>query len=186
MVGDEASEAIVTAFKRAEERYLSELKSRDALIESGTQILQQLQGSVVAMQSEKIRQEMLGTNPQLSNDQAWEQVIQKGNELAQTGQYADLDSVLSTAVDVLYGGHARKQLAAQQHREVAARDNGQALPGLGLPRQTEDVEFYEELEDKVLAALDSGDSALVKSLSARMEGAPRKGREGDGRIFFKK
>jgi len=139
--GDDAAEALQIYSKTAVEPLATQLQAQQAMLEQ--------------MLLDRSR-DMLGDRfPQLSTDDGYAKVADRMQNLVKTGQYNDINSLMSDAARIEFSDSANEAALDYQKKKMHQKSSGQMTLAdhASTPSQ---AMTNDEREDKLLDALDNG------------------------------
>lgn len=139
--GDDAAEALQIYSKTAVEPLATQLQAQQAMLEQ--------------MLLDRSR-DMLGDRfPQLSTDDGYAKVADRMQNLVKTGQYNDINSLMSDAARIEFSDSANEAALDYQKKKMHQKSSGQMTLAdhASTPSQ---AMTNDEREDKLLEALDNG------------------------------
>ena len=152
-LGEDAAKALIGAVRGVVEPLAKQVHQQTEAAQAGTAAQQ-------AKELEVIRGELVGTSPQLKDDDAWGKVIGKAEQIASS--YSDPRECLRDATALVYGAPAE---GSADMGEAALRDRGQATRTAKNQKPPASM-TPDEQEDMALSLLDQG--ATMEEVRAKL------------------
>ena len=143
--------------------------AHEAAVQPLYQVIEQLHSQVLRMDIERARQGLSEQFPQLANTagEDFQRVIKRMDELSDSGNYETIDGLMRAAVGMEFGSELADAAEAAQAQIRRQRTNGQMANVSTQPDKVARNKLSaEELEDQVLAILESDDPNRVEKARA--------------------
>jgi hypothetical protein len=158
---DEGAKLLASAHEAA-------VQPLQSVLQQQNQVIEQLHAQVLRMDIERARQGLSEQFPQLANTagEDFQRVIKRMDELSDSGSYETIDGLMRAAVGMEFGNELADAAEAAQAQIRRQRTNGQMANVSTQPDKVARKLSAEELEDQVLAILESDDPNRVEKARA--------------------